>query len=81
MLPVASRLAECEERENQVEAAHVASALLPDSKVMDKVLRYEAKLERQMHRAIHQLERLQRMRRGEPVPPPLTVEVSERSPD
>jgi hypothetical protein len=42
------------------------------------VLRYETKLERQQHRAMSQLERVQRMRRGEDVPPLMTMEVSER---
>ena len=34
--------------------------------------------ERQLYRTMSQLERIQRMRRGEVVPPPLTMEVSER---
>ena len=55
-----------------------AAALLPSLEVLDKILRYETKLERQMFRAMAQLERLQRMRRGEAVPAPLTVEVSEK---
>jgi hypothetical protein len=40
---------------------------------------YETKLERQLYRAMNQLERLQRMRQGEAVRPPLIMEVSERS--
>ena len=48
----------------------------PDQEVLDKILRYETKLERQMYRAMAQLERLQRMRQGEAVPAPLSV-VSE----
>ncbi len=47
--------------------------------VLEKILRYETKLERQMYRVMAQLERLQRMRRGEAVPAPLSVEVSERT--
>jgi hypothetical protein len=39
-------------------------------------MRYETKLERQLFRSMAQLERLQRMRRGEAVPPPLAMEVS-----
>jgi hypothetical protein len=46
--------------------------------VLDKILRYETKLERQMYRAMAQLERVQRMRRGEAIPAPLSVEVSGR---
>jgi hypothetical protein len=44
---------------------------------LDKVLRYETRLERQMYRALAQLERLQRMRRGESVPAPLAIELRE----
>jgi hypothetical protein len=39
------------------------------------VSRYETTIERQMYRAMQELERIQRARRGEPVPPPLKVEV------
>jgi len=53
--------------------------VLPSADVLDKILRYETKLERQMFRAMAQLERLQRIRQGEAVPAPLAVEVSERS--
>jgi hypothetical protein len=52
--------------------------VLPSPEVLDKIQRYETKLERQLYRAMNQLERLQRMRRGEVVPPPPTMEVSER---
>ncbi len=67
-----------EKREKEEEEARQAAALLPESSVLDKILRYETKLERQLYRAINQLERLQRLRQGEAVPPPLTVEVSEQ---
>jgi len=39
--------------------------------VLEKILRYETKLERQMFRAMAQLEWLQRIRKGEAVPAPL----------
>ena len=39
-----------------------------------KLLRYEAHLDRQLYRAMDQLERLQRQRRGEKVPPPLNID-------
>ena len=73
------RKEECEEREDAETEARDASAVLPSVEVLDKILRYETKLERQMYRAMSQLERLQRMRQGEAVPPPLTMEVSERA--
>jgi hypothetical protein len=69
----------CEEREEKEEEARQAAAGLPSPEVLEKIMRYETKLERQMYRAMAQLERLQRMRKGEAVPPPLTMEVSERS--
>ncbi|MFY9584304.1 MAG: hypothetical protein WAR21_07430 [Candidatus Acidiferrales bacterium] len=40
------------------------------------LLRYETSLERQFDRILTQLERLQRMRLGQPVPPPVKVELS-----
>jgi len=50
-------------------------ATMPSSDTPDKILRYETTLERQLYRAMHQLERLQRMRKGENVPAPLTMEL------
>ena len=72
------RNSECHEHEEKEEAARQAAAVLPSLAVLDKIMRYETKLERQLYRAMSQLERLQRMRQGENVPPPLTMEVSER---
>ena len=43
---------------------------------LDRMLRYEASLERAFDRALNQLERQQRMRLGQPVPPSLKVELS-----
>jgi len=67
-----------EDEEHELEALK-AAAVLPSDGTLNKILRYETKLERQMYRAMAQLERVQRMRRGEMVPAPLSVEVSERS--
>ncbi len=66
-----------EDREFAGEARH-AAAVLPSAAVLDKIMRYETKLERQMYRAMAQLERVQRMRGGEAIPAPLSVEVSNR---
>jgi hypothetical protein len=66
-----------EEREDAEEEARQAAAVLPSLEVLDKIMRYETVLERQLFRAINQLERLQRRRRGENIPAPLTMEVSE----
>ena len=69
----------CEEREEKEEKAHQAAAVLPSPEVLEKIMRYQTMLDRQKYRAMAQLERLQRMRQGETIPPPLTMEVSERS--
>jgi len=49
---------------------------VPESPKLDRLLRYEASLERAFDRTLTQLERWQRMRRGQPVPPLLKVELS-----
>jgi hypothetical protein len=59
--------------------ARQSAAMLPATPVLDRILRYETKLERQMQRAMVQLERLQRLRAGEAVPAPLCVEVTEKT--
>ena len=42
----------------------------------DEFIRYEVNLERAIDRTLAQLERLQRMRLGQPVPPPVKLELS-----
>jgi hypothetical protein len=42
----------------------------------DHLLRYEASIERAFDRALSQLERLQRMRLGQPIPPPIKLDIS-----
>ena len=49
---------------------------IPDTPGLDRLLRYEASLERSFDRTLIQLERWQRMRQGHPVPPPLKVGIS-----
>ena len=53
--------------------------MLPSPEVLDKIMRYETTLQRQMYRAMSQLERMQRMRQGEAVSAPMMMEVSERA--
>lgn len=43
--------------------------------VIDRVLRYQSMINRQLYQAINQLERLQRLRKGENVPAPLNLQV------
>jgi hypothetical protein len=49
---------------------------VPDSPGLDRLLRYEASLERAFDRTLSQLEDRQRMRLGQPVPPPIKVQLS-----
>ncbi len=60
------------------EQAAQAAGHLPSAENLDKILRYETTLWRQLYRSMNQLERLQRRRLGEEVPPPLNMEVSHR---
>jgi len=59
--------------------AEARSFSLPPADSTDKLLRYEVHLDRQLYRAMDQLERLQRQHRGENVPPPLNINVGKRS--
>lgn len=48
---------------------------IPSKDELDRLLRYEGAIERQLYKAVNQLERLQRLRAGDSVPPPLQVDV------
>jgi hypothetical protein len=49
---------------------------VPEPERLDRLLRYEASLERAFDRTLNQLERMQRLRRGQPVAPRIDVNVS-----
>jgi len=49
--------------------------MVPDSPALERLMRYEAGLERSFDRTLSQLERQQRMRKGQPVSPTIRVEV------
>jgi hypothetical protein len=49
---------------------------VPDAPGLDRLLRYEASLERTFDRTLIQLERLQRMRLGQSVLPPIKIDIS-----
>jgi hypothetical protein len=68
-----------EKRENAEERSRQAAAVLPSEETLDKILRYEAALERQLYRAMHQLERLQRRRQGENIPAPMSLDISAKA--
>jgi len=67
-----------QEQEAAEDKTRRAAALLPDEEVVEKFVRYESALQRQLYRAMNQLERLQRRRRGEAVPPPIVMDVTVR---
>jgi hypothetical protein len=50
---------------------------LPEGRPLESILRYETTIHRQLVHAIGQLERMQRARRGEHVPAPLSVQLTE----
>jgi hypothetical protein len=52
------------------------SSSVPEAPGLDRLLRYSASLERDFDRTLNQLERVQRMRRGQALPPTLNVNVS-----
>ena len=49
--------------------------LLPSEANLITLSRYEASLERSLYKALHQLERLQAARTGQPVEPPIAIDV------
>jgi hypothetical protein len=66
---------ECESLAGDSEARRFS---LPPVHAADKILRHESHWDRQLYRAMDQLERLQRQRRGENVPPPLNINLGKR---
>jgi hypothetical protein len=46
-----------------------SSAMIPGLEAPDRIMRYETHLSREIDRILNRLERLQRMRKGQPVPP------------
>ncbi len=50
-------------------------------RLTDIYLRYEVTLENRMYRAIHELQRLQAMRRGERVAPPMSLDINVDKPE
>jgi len=53
----------------------LGQAFLLDQKGFSALSRYEATLERGIYKALHELERLQRLRAGDDVPPPVAVDI------
>ena len=65
-------------REDLARDAEARRFSLRPADATDKLLRYEAHLDRQLYRAMDQLERFQRQRRGENVPPPININLGRR---
>ena len=66
----------CEKREQMEEEARQAADVLPSAETLEKLRRYETSLNKQFYRAMHELERIQRRRLGENIPPPQILEIS-----
>ena len=58
----------------ELEQAILLGSLPISSDDLDKIIRYEASLDRQLYKAINQLERLQRRHAGEQLPPPVVLD-------
>ncbi len=58
----------------ELERAALLASLPKHGWQLDKIIRYEASLDRQLYKAINQLERLQRRRKGEDVPAPVVLD-------
>ena len=53
-----------------------SAAIIPSHEASERLLRYETHLSREIDRTLNQLERVQRIRNGQPVPPTLNVNVT-----
>jgi hypothetical protein len=53
----------------------MTSANVPESTRLDRLLKYGASLERDFDRTLNQLERRQRVRTGQPIPPQFNVNI------
>src|SRR5207302_2381727 len=62
--------------EKQHQEIEVLRRSIPESAWMERLLRYEASLERAFDRTLAQLERVQRLRLGQPITPRLDVTIS-----
>jgi hypothetical protein len=49
---------------------------IPEGQELNRLLKYEGSIERQFYKAIDQLERLQRLRKGDAVPPPVSIDLN-----
>jgi len=74
------RLRDCENefalvKSEKTKLDHVRRGV-PEFGQLERLLRYETSLERSFDRTLNQLERLQRLRKGQPVAPRIEVDLS-----
>jgi hypothetical protein len=55
---------------------NLAGTSVPPQEISERLVRYEAHLSREIDRILNRLERLQRMRKGQPLPPQVDVNIS-----
>jgi hypothetical protein len=63
-------------RSSAVREIAIAPHVIPNAVALDKILRYETTIERQLGRTVDRLERLQRRRQGEITPPPVSIRLT-----
>ncbi len=66
----------CEQQHQWVQTVKYEEQAIPKNNALDKILRYSAMIDRDLNRAYDRLERLQRRRKGEFVPPSLNLNVN-----
>lgn len=75
-----NRLQEYQKTTESIETERMKVEILrqrvPDSQGLDRLVRYETSLERGFDRTLSQLERAQRMRNGQPLPPQIDVKIT-----
>lgn len=67
------------DQESQELAAHRGLCSIPQIEQALNLSCYETRLNRQLSRALNELERIQRRRAGDPLPPPLNITVTDAS--
>jgi hypothetical protein len=60
----------------EIEAGDPLAMVSTDSAILGRFPRYETSIDRAFDRTLTQLERYQRMRKGQSVPPPISVDIS-----
>jgi hypothetical protein len=69
--------AEATSLEDQSGPLETTAALLPTSDDLDRIIRREVHISREIDRTLNRLEKLQRRRKGQPEPPKLEVRLEE----